>query len=78
MSNVKDDLGNTNNPVDMIKSLLSSNNTIIEDLKNAFNVANVVGEQGVANFFADRITAHEKFRWKMVSSLKTLINNQGE
>jgi starvation-inducible DNA-binding protein len=77
-SNVKYDLGNTNNPTDMLKSLVVSNERIIEDLKNAFNMANIAGEQGVANFFADRIAVHEKFRWKMVSSLKTIINNQGE
>lgn len=75
-STVKYDLGTeANNPVQMLQSLLSSNEQIITDLKNAFNVASGAGEQGVANFFADRITVHEKFRWKLTASLKTTVNN---
>ena len=72
-SNVKYDLDMmANNPILMLRSLNGSNDQIISDLKNAFNVANNAGEQGVANFFADRITAHEKFRWKITASLKTM------
>lgn len=75
LSNIKYDLETeANNPIDMLRSLLSSNEQIIADLKNAFNVANGANEQGVANFFADRITSHEKWRWKMTASLKSLIN----
>ena len=74
-SNIKYDDGIVNNPIDMLRSLYSSNERIIEDLKVGFNYANSAGEQGVANFIADRITAHEKFRWKMSASLKSLVNN---
>ena len=74
-SNVKYDLELSNNPTDMLRSLVMSNEQIISDLKVAFNMATMINEQGVANFIADRITAHEKWRWKMVSSLKTIINN---
>jgi len=75
-SAVKYDLGQeANNPVQMLQSLLTSNEQIITDLKNAFNTASGANEQGVANFFADRITAHEKFRWKITASLKTTMGN---
>lgn len=75
-SNIKYDLGmDNNNPVQMLSSLLNSNEQLITDLKAAFNVANGAGEQGVANFFADRITAHEKWRWKISASLKSIVSN---
>lgn len=74
-SNVKYDLGMTNNPIEMLRSLSSSNDVIISDLKQAFVLADNLGEQGVADFIAGRIAAHEKWRWKMNSSLKTIINN---
>jgi starvation-inducible DNA-binding protein len=74
-SNVKYDEGILNNPIDMLRSLYSSNDRIIEDLKVGFNYASSANEQGVANFLADRITAHEKFRWKMSASLKSMVNN---
>ena len=60
---------------EFLSSLNNSNDLIIADLKNAFNTAAAVGEQGVANFIADRITAHEKWRWKITSSLKTMGSN---
>lgn len=70
-SNVRYDLDmNSSNPIDMLRSLNASNDQIIANLKSAFPLAE--NEQGVANFIADRITAHEKYRWKITSSLKTM------
>lgn len=70
-SNVRYDLDmNSSNPIDMLRSLNASNDQIIANLKSAFPLAE--SEQGVANFIADRITAHEKYRWKITSSLKTM------
>ena len=74
-SNVKYDLGMTNNPVEMLRSLSLSNDVIISDLKQAFILANNLEEQGVADFIAGRIAVHQKWRWKINSSLKTIINN---
>ena len=75
-SNIKYDLGmDSTNPINMLRSLLQSNEQIITDLKSAFNVAAGANEQGVANFFADRVTAHEKWRWKLTATLKTMVNN---
>ena len=74
-SNIKYDDGIVNNSIDMLRSLLNSNERIIEDLKVGFNYASSANEQGVANFIADRITAHEKFRWKLTATLKSVVNN---
>ena len=75
-SNVRYDLGmDVTSPVQMLSSLLNSNEQIITDLKLAFNVASSANEQGVANFFADRITSHEKWRWRITASLKSMVAN---
>ena len=74
-SNIKYDDGIVNNPISMLRSLADSNEKIIEDLKVGFNYANSAGEQGVANFIADRITSHEKWRWKLTATLKSIVNN---
>jgi starvation-inducible DNA-binding protein len=75
-SNIRYDLGaDAVNPVQMLQSLLVSNEQLILDLKRAFEVAELANEQGVANFFAERITAHEKWRWKFTASLKSIVNN---
>lgn len=74
-SNVKYDLDlNITSPVEMLQSLLSSNEQIITDLKAGFILANAENEQGVADFFASRITSHQKWRWKLTASLKTMVN----
>lgn len=75
-SNVKYDLGpDTGNPIAMLQSLRNSNNIIITDLKNAFPVATAANEEGVANFIAERIDAHQKWQWKFDASLKSMVNN---
>jgi starvation-inducible DNA-binding protein len=75
-SNIGYDLSmDSNSPIEMLRSLLESNEKIITDLKLAFNIAAEVNEQGVANFFADRITSHEKWRWKISASLKSMGTN---
>ena len=73
---VRYDLGpEDSNPVQMLQSLLASNEQLISDLNEAFDIATESRQQGVANFFADRITAHEKWRWKITASLKSIVNN---
>lgn len=74
VSNIKYDVAeNIGSPLDMLNSLLNSNNIMIADLKSAFNVANGAGEQGVANYIAERIDAHEKWRWKLTATLKSMV-----
>lgn len=74
-SGIKYEDGIVNNPIDMLRSLLESNDRLIEDLKSAFQAANAVNEQGVADFLAGRIATHEKWRWKFTASLKSIVNN---
>ena len=75
-SAVKYDLDmNVNNPIMMLKSLSASNDQIISQLKSAINIAAGANEQGVGNFFQDRLTVHEKFRWQINASLKTMMAN---
>jgi starvation-inducible DNA-binding protein len=74
-SGIKYEDGVLNNPIDMLNSLSDSNDKLIADLKVAFDYANTAGEQGIADFFAGRITVHEKWRWKFNSSLKSIVNN---
>ena len=72
-SNIKYDLGSDeNNPIIMLQSLQSSNDQIISDLKECFALASSSDEQGAANFIAERIDAHEKWRWKFKASLTSM------
>lgn len=74
-SSIRYEEGIVNNPIDMLKSLLSSNEKLIEELKTGFVYADNANEQGVADFIASRITAHQKWGWKISSSLKSIVNN---
>jgi len=63
-----------NSPIDMLSTLGASNDKLIEDLNIGFASAIQANEQGLANFIAERIDQHQKFRWMINSSLKTVIN----
>jgi starvation-inducible DNA-binding protein len=75
LSEVTYDLALTGNPVEMLASLNTSNYQIIALLKSAFNTANENNEQGLADFLATRIESHQKWSWKISSSLKSVTNN---
>ena len=53
----------------MSQILLTDNAKVIEEAKEAFNCANSCNEQGVANFLAGIIDAHQKIQWKLRASL---------
>lgn len=72
--NVGDTLTDSNSPILMTRTLLQINDKFINDLKEMFNVATQLEQQGLANFFADRMTAHQKYGWKFKSSVKQTIN----
>jgi hypothetical protein len=42
---------------------------LIEELKSAFSLMDAANEQGVADFIAGRIDAHQKWSWQLASSL---------
>lgn len=72
--NIGETLTVSNSPIVMTRMLLIVNDKFINDLKAMFDVATELKEQGIANFFADRMTAHEKWGWMFRSSVKQTIN----
>jgi starvation-inducible DNA-binding protein len=56
-------------PVQMVESLVQINEGLIEELKALFRLANELDEQGIANFTADRIDAHQKWQWQLKATL---------
>ena len=54
----------------MLKELLQDNDLIIEMLKDLFDEATEARENGIANFIADRQSAHGKWHWQLSATLK--------
>ena len=57
-------------PEPMLVDLYNEIETHIAKLKEAGMVANNLGEYGLANFFADRQTASQKFCWMLRASIE--------
>jgi starvation-inducible DNA-binding protein len=53
----------------MSQMLLADNAKLLKDAKEAFNTAESCDEQGVADFIAGVINAHQKIQWKLRASL---------
>lgn len=64
------------NAMAMCQDLLDSNNILISCLKESFDVSQKVNEQGIANFIAERIDMHQKWRWQLTSYLSTTQSGQ--
>lgn len=71
ISNIEYD-GVVNSPTEMLKTLGYSNNKLIEDLNIGFKFASDANQQGLANFIAERIDKHQKFKWMIDASLKEI------
>lgn len=56
-------------PKVLLKDLRVINNALINKLYEAFKGADGENLQGIANFLADRIDAHEKWRWQIDAHL---------
>jgi starvation-inducible DNA-binding protein len=56
--------------LDMVRELIVTNNALIAQLMQIFEVANAENQQGIANFIADRIDKHQFWNWQLTSSLK--------
>ena len=75
-SNIKYDLGpGESNPIAMLQSLYNSNLLMIGDLKMSFDYAENAKEEGLANYIAERIDAHQKWGWRLSASLKSMVNS---
>jgi len=58
-----------NNAQAMLADLMDANEGVISSLNNAFEIATSENQQGIANFIADRLDQHEKWRWQISSFL---------
>ena len=54
----------------MLEELKANNDQMLDLLNRCFAEANGVNEQGIANFIAERLSAHGKYRWQLTSYLK--------
>ena len=54
----------------MFAELLSDNGKMIDLLNSCFSSAEDENKQGIANFIAERLDAHEKHQWMIRSILK--------
>ena len=54
----------------MLEELKANNDQMLELLTRCFDEANSSNEQGIANFIAERLSAHGKYRWQLTSYLK--------
>jgi len=62
---VADDNVGDYSPQSLISSLLSTNAGVLDCLNRAFQIANEANQQGIANFLAERIDAHQKWNWQL-------------
>jgi starvation-inducible DNA-binding protein len=54
----------------MLEELKANNDQMLDLLNRCFAEANDSNEQGIANFIAERLSAHGKYRWQLTSYLK--------
>lgn len=54
----------------MLQELEVDNQKVLELLNNCFEHAEAENKQGIANFIAERLDAHEKHGWMLRSTLK--------
>lgn len=67
---VVDDQLNIPNARSMVQELLSDNVKVIGELNKAFDLAEKANKQGIADYLAGRIDAHEKHGWMLRATLK--------
>lgn len=53
----------------LAKDLLSANDTVLNVLNSLFNCATANSQQAIANFIAERLDMHQKWKWQLSASL---------
>ena len=53
--------------------LLIANDVVLDELSDVFECATNYNQQGIANFIAERLDMHQKWKWQLSSSLGTDI-----
>jgi starvation-inducible DNA-binding protein len=61
-TNIPDDRG-------MVAELLQDSDKMVKILKLCFDMATAVGEEGLADFLAERMDAHRKHSWQLRATL---------
>jgi starvation-inducible DNA-binding protein len=61
------------NAKDMLAELAKTNAQVIDKLKTGCDIADQAREQGILNFFADRLSQHQFWQWQLTASLKPTI-----
>ena len=62
----------TSDPIMMSKDLLMANDMVTMKINDAFDMATAQRQQGLANFFADRMTMHQRWHWQLSASVKQI------
>ena len=57
-------------PEAMLTELLADSDKMVKLLKLTFDIATAAGEDGLANFLAERMDAHRKHSWQLRATLK--------
>lgn len=63
------DENNVPDDMDMAQELLDDSDKMAKILKLCFDIATAHGEDGLANFLAERIDAHRKHSWMLRSTI---------
>ena len=53
----------------LAKDLLAANDVVIDSLGDVADCANALNQQGLLNFIAERIDAHQKWKWQLSATL---------
>lgn len=64
-----DDETNIPDDADMIAILLEDSDKMVKILKFVFDIATAQGEDGLANFLAERMDAHRKHSWMLRATI---------
>jgi HK97 family phage prohead protease len=56
-------------PMALAADLLAANDVVIDQISDSFDCATYNGQQGVANFLADRLDKHQFWKWQLTASL---------
>lgn len=63
------DTSTTTDALALAADLLNLNGKVLDTLSNAFIIADAAQSQGIANYIAERLDAHEKWSWQLRSCL---------
>lgn len=66
------DMNTSDDPMSLSSALLESNLQMIVCLSEAFDEATEENQQGIANFLAERIDAHQKWSWQLRMSIDSV------